>query len=62
MKIIHKHSHHYLLHAMFDWKYLFQKGNLMEMESFLLPLVNVFDVDFNLCADDGGRGISTGRF
>ncbi len=47
---------------MFDWKYLFQKGNLMEMESFLLPLVNVFDVDFNLCADDGGRGISTGRF
>ncbi len=23
MKIIHKHNHYYLLHAMFDWKYLF---------------------------------------
>ena len=36
MKIIHKHNHHYLLHAMFDWKYLFhkKKENVERMRTF----------------------------
>ncbi len=62
MKIIGQYNHHYLLHAMFDLIFLFKRFNLMKTKIFIfLPFVDPFVVYLDFWADDGGRGISTGR-